>query len=194
MDHPAVTRDALLHTSRITDTTATVVSRLTGDASLADDLLDTERTILSHDVFGIVGDTFHVSAHVEAAGSAITLLALTEEYNVLVIPPFKYTEDGLRVVLTGTQERIRNAASSVPENIAVQLESVDPYDPERDEIVAQLTKRQRDILATAVECGYYENPRKATHADVAEVLSCSTGTVGEHLRKVEARVLSELVS
>lgn len=194
LEHPAVTRDALLHTSLLPDGSAVVVSRLNGDASIADELLDAEPTALSHDVFGVEGDRFHVTVHIEAAGSAITLLALTEQYNVLALPPFEHTDEGLRVTLAGTQERIRKAASLVPADISVKLEGVEPYDPERDEIVAQLTERQRDVLAAAVELGYYETPRRATHADIAETLGSSTGTVGEHLRKIEAKVLSKLVS
>jgi predicted DNA binding protein len=35
-------------------------------------------------------------------------------------------------------------------------------------------------------------PRRATHQDIADELDLSTTTVGEHLRKIEARMLSEI--
>ncbi|MFC6732033.1 helix-turn-helix domain-containing protein [Haladaptatus sp. GCM10025893] len=57
---------------------------------------------------------------------------------------------------------------------------------------AALTSRQREVLDVALDLGYYENPRAATHADIAAEFDCAAGTVGEHLRKAEGAVLSEL--
>lgn len=51
--------------------------------------------------------------------------------------------------------------------------------------------RQLEILETAVGHGYYDVPRRPTHADIAEALDLSTN-VGEHLRKNKARLLSKL--
>jgi predicted DNA binding protein len=194
MDHPDVTREALLHTSLLSDGTAVIVARLRGDPAVADEIFADEPTALSHDVFGIDGEQYHAYIHIESAGSAIRLIEITKEYNVLILPPLEYTEKGLRVTLAGTQKRIRESATAVPEKISVQLLGSEPYDPERDDIVAQLTERQREVLTVAVEIGYYETPRRATHADIAEVIGSATGTVGEHLRKIEGEVFPELVS
>ena len=194
MDERSVTREALLHADRLPDGTAVVQYRLAGDPSAAETILDEEPTALSHDVFSITDEEFHAHIQFESAGSAIELLALAAEHNLLVLTPFPFADGGLRASLAGTQKRVREAASLVPGDIAVRFEGAKAYDPEHDDLVSRLTERQRDVLATAVELGYYENPRRATHADVAAVIGCSTGTVGEHLRKVEARVLAELVS
>ena len=45
----------------------------------------------------------------------------------------------------------------------------------------------------AVEHGYYEIPRRATHEDIADELGCAPSTVDEHLRKAESRILTSLV-
>ena len=50
------------------------------------------------------------------------------------------------------------------------------------------------VAVAALELGYYRNPREATQEDVAAVLGCSPGTVGEHLRKAEERVFSQFVT
>lgn len=55
------------------------------------------------------------------------------------------------------------------------------------------TERQQEILAATVVLGYYEVPRGALHEKVDREVSVSAGTVGGHLRKVEAKVLSALV-
>ncbi|HET7324925.1 MAG TPA: helix-turn-helix domain-containing protein [Halococcus sp.] len=194
MDEPSVAREALLYAGLLADGTAVIQYRLSGDPSAAEAVLDGEPTTLSYDVFGIHSDGFYAHVQFESAGSAVKLLALADEQKLLVLTPFPFTDGGLRATLAGTQQRVRQAASMVPEDITVRFLGTEPYDPERDDLLARLTERQRDVLATAVELGYYETPRRATHADIAAVIGCSTGTVGEHLRKVEARVLSELVS
>ena len=60
-------------------------------------------------------------------------------------------------------------------------------------LYAQLTDRQREILAAAVEVGYYEVPRQASHEDIADHLGIAPATVGEHLRKIESTVLKEII-
>nr|WP_255666400.1 helix-turn-helix domain-containing protein [Haladaptatus sp. DYF46] len=55
-----------------------------------------------------------------------------------------------------------------------------------------MTERQREVLQAAITLGYYQEPRKATHDEIAAVTGLSETTVGEHLRKVEATVFSSL--
>lgn len=49
------------------------------------------------------------------------------------------------------------------------------------------------MLEVAIRLGYYENPREATHEDIAEEVGVEAGTVGKHLRKVESHVFSKYV-
>ena len=56
-----------------------------------------------------------------------------------------------------------------------------------------LTDRQHEILTIAVEQGHYEVPRRATINDIADEMGLSQATVGEHLQKIEARILSRAV-
>jgi predicted DNA binding protein len=56
-----------------------------------------------------------------------------------------------------------------------------------------ITSRQEDVLEAAVDLGYYSEPRQASLEDIGEVVGISPGTVGEHLRKAEERVFTELV-
>ncbi|MFB6184937.1 MAG: helix-turn-helix domain-containing protein [Haloarculaceae archaeon] len=55
--------------------------------------------------------------------------------------------------------------------------------------VQALSPRQREVLARAVEEGYYDTPRGCNIADLAELDSANTSTVGEHLRRSEAKIL-----
>ncbi|MEY7850802.1 helix-turn-helix domain-containing protein [Natrarchaeobius sp. A-rgal3] len=53
----------------------------------------------------------------------------------------------------------------------------------------QLSGRQRQVFRLAQKRGYYEHPRRADAADLADELEVSTSTVHEHLRKAEASLL-----
>lgn len=52
-----------------------------------------------------------------------------------------------------------------------------------------LSERQREALRAALELGYYDTPREATHADVAAELDCAPNTASEHLQKGEAKLV-----
>lgn len=108
-------------------------------------------------------------------------------------PPLEFVDrQALRVAVAGRQEAISEATKLAPDAVSVTLERAGRYDPRTDLLGDVFTARQREVLETAVECGYYDTPRSATQADVVARLDCSAGTVGEHLRKIQARVLREL--
>jgi hypothetical protein len=56
-----------------------------------------------------------------------------------------------------------------------------------------LTEKQRRVLITAFESGYYDLPRKITSMELARKLGLRSATLVEHRRKAERRVLAELL-
>ncbi len=56
-----------------------------------------------------------------------------------------------------------------------------------------LTDRQREVLETAFEVGYYDWPREATGEDVAAELGISSATFAEHIRAAEHNLLTVFV-
>jgi predicted DNA binding protein len=56
-----------------------------------------------------------------------------------------------------------------------------------------LTEKQRNVLVTAFECGYYDLPRKTSSKELAKKLNLKSPTLVEHRRKAERRVLAELL-
>ena len=191
-----VQREALLHLNLLQDGTGVALYLLRGDADGLEAALASQPGALSYDVFNVNREVFNVHLHFEPDSPATDLLRIAEEYKLLIDPPLEFTRNGgLLISVAGSQEAIRHAAADLPDECGrVSLERMGQYDPERDSFVEVLTERQRDVLATAVELGYYSTPRAVTHEDIAEELDCSAGTVGEHLRKVEAKVLAELGS
>ena len=140
------------------------------------------------------GDAIYAYIHAESNETVSELLTILDEFEFVIDTPFVYTKrGGLQVTLIGEQETIRKAIPAVPDGIRVKLEGMGTYEPSTDRLFAQLTARQQETLVKAVELGYYDVPRQVTHRDIARELDRSAGTVGEHLRKIEAKVLSRIV-
>jgi predicted DNA binding protein len=55
--------------------------------------------------------------------------------------------------------------------------------------VVRLSDRQREAVTVALELGYYNQPRGATHEDVAAELDCAPPTASDHLQKAEATII-----
>jgi len=59
-------------------------------------------------------------------------------------------------------------------------------------VLERLTDRQREVLLTAVEAGYYEWPREVSGEELAERLDLSGATLHEHLRRAESALVTTL--
>ena len=60
--------------------------------------------------------------------------------------------------------------------------------------VQDLSPRQMEVLSRAIDEGYYESPRGCNIEELAEMDSANTSTVGEHLRRSEAKILEAVGS
>ena len=73
------------------------------------------------------------------------------------------------------------------------VEAIGEYDRRHAPVAGDLTDRQLEAVATAVELGFYEVPREAGVADVAAALDVAESTASALLRKAETRVMRRLV-
>jgi PAS domain S-box-containing protein len=62
------------------------------------------------------------------------------------------------------------------------------------QILEKLTPRQREVIETAYTRGYFEDPRNANGAEVAEELGLSSSAFHRHLRAVERELFGTLFS
>lgn len=58
---------------------------------------------------------------------------------------------------------------------------------------SRLTRRQREVLETALEMGYFDRPRDANASQVAAELDIAPSTFAEHLASAQAKVLESLL-
>ena len=132
--------------------------------------------------------------HLVPSASVRQLLELVDEHDLLLDTPIRLTRDGVVVDVLGTHTQLSGAVSSLPESFrdAFCVDGLSDYEPMRNGVRAHLTDRQREVLETAVEHGYYDIPRQVSVETLASELDCSPSTVSEHLRKVESNVLTRL--
>ena len=118
------------------------------------------------------------------------------------VPPVTYAAgwEGWRVISRG-RSPLRDAVESMRKFGDVKIASVGAADSVQitsmmlipaSEILADLTPRQVSALLLGVDRGYYSIPGETNMATLASEVGLSQSTFGEHLRKAEARVLSNL--
>jgi len=188
----SVTREAIHDISLLNDGTANTIYELSGTPAAVEDVLDGRHDVLNYTV-SEMRNAVHAYVQFDPNDAVEALLEIPREYELFVDTPMTVTDrGGLRVTAVGTEEKIRQAIPELPGSLRPKLEQTGDYEPENDRLFAVLTERQQDILRTAVEEGYYAVPREATHEDLASELECSKSNVGEHLRKIEATILTEI--
>jgi len=100
-------------------------------------------------------------------------------------------EGGATVSLTGDQETIaETVATYETAGVSTDLRSLGSYDG-RESPLAELTDRQREVVGTAYEMGYYDVPRTVSTADVAAAFDLDPSTVAEHLQRAERNLIGQ---
>jgi predicted DNA binding protein len=192
---PGYVRERLQHVSLLDDGTAVVLTRVRGDLDAVRAGVEAIPDVLGYSVSAGAGDGGLAYVHLRPPASVRRFVELPRRHEVFFEFPVESTRDGrLRVVMVGeTNAVLGRALADVPRDLDVTVERFGAYREESRSPADRLTDRQREVLLVAVEAGYYEVPRRATHRDVAERLGLSVGTVSEHLQKAEARVFGALL-
>jgi hypothetical protein len=182
-------RERIYHLNVLADETVVLLGRRRGDVDEARRLLRDDPDMLGYSVSSEEAGRGLVYIHARPTPEMKRFLELPRTHEVFFDFPIGSTADGrLRVVMIGeTSEVLRTALADLPPALDVTVERIGPY-PDGGELVSLLTDRQREVLDVALDLGYYDVPRGATHRDVAERLGLSVGTVSEHLQKIESRV------
>lgn len=189
---PGLRCEAVEQVSLLADGSCVELCRLRGDLSSASTALSAHPDVRSCHVAGDAWGLAYIHFHPNDAVAG--LLRIRERHGVAFETPMAYTADGaLRITLLGEERLLQAVVEEIPPSIAVELVGTGEYHPDRRMLWAALTPRQQDVLAVATDLGYFEPDRRTTQAEIADRLGISRSTVGEHLRKIEARVLPSLV-
>jgi DNA-directed RNA polymerase specialized sigma24 family protein len=97
---------------------------------------------------------------------------------------------GATLSFVGPQEAIAGTVSEYETaGVSPELRKLEMYEG-RERPIDELTDRQREVIRTAYESGYYEVPRETTTEAVAAELDVDPSTVAEHLQRAERNLLS----
>ena len=102
-------------------------------------------------------------------------------------------ETGFDLSVIGSQEEIGESIAAVDEaGMTALLERLTDYRGS-SQTVDCLTDRQREVVETAHEMGYYDVPRTASSEAVAEEVGLDPSTVAEHLQRAERNLMDRVL-
>lgn len=190
----AVTRRQLHHFNLVNDETVVLLYHIQGDLEDIETVLDATPDVLNYDLVDQGEGGGFAYIHCELDDPVRSIVSTLHQYEVVLDMPLKFTDDGsVKATLIGEESVLGEALEAISESVTVQLEKTGMYHPGGQDLGATLTDRQHQILTVAVDHGYYEVPRQSTLEDIAAEMDLSRATVGEHLQKIEANVLSRIV-
>jgi predicted DNA binding protein len=108
---------------------------------------------------------------------------------LVVQRPLVYREGRIHGHIVGAPDTLQSTIDELPEEVPVQIDAIQPFPSAEVNPATTLSDRQQEALQVAIELGYYDTPREATHADVAAELDCAPNTASEHLQKGEAKLV-----
>ncbi|RRJ30331.1 helix-turn-helix domain-containing protein [Halocatena pleomorpha] len=184
---PDITREAIDHFELLDDGTLAMLSRVRGNLERYRNILTRSPAVIECAVVGTEAGFGY--SQVEPNDLNRHLIEHQRSSEFIVQMPVEYTADGAqRITMIGTADSFAAASTDSPDGVDVEIEEIGEYHPTINHLFSNLTSRQREVLERAVAMGYYENPRQTTHGEIAERLDITAGSIGQHLRNIEATV------
>lgn len=192
---PDVRRDGLYVLDRLGDGTYAMLYRVVGgDPDVLRGVLADHAEVLEFDVVDAGDRRQYVFVNVLAREAVDELLDVVEDHRLLLNPPFRVTDEGLRVTVSGDPDSLREAFADVDAlDISLTVEWTGGFQPDEPTPLARLTDRQREALRAAHRLGFYETPRDASYEEIGAELDCAPSTANELLRRAEACVVDALL-
>jgi predicted DNA binding protein len=195
-EHDAVVKDQLLHGNTMGDDWDTFLFYVEGDSEAYASALAATPQIHEYEIIRIDSeDSFYAYVTQEANEIDEQLFDTFSRSGVIVVPPVDFLSDGTaRLTIVGESDALQSSLAAVPDEIQLDVERVGEYDGTQATFDPELTDRQLEAVAAAVETGYYAVPRRGTITEISDELGCASGTASEHLRKAEQKVMESLVA
>lgn len=146
--------------------------------------MDDHEEIVRLDLHRASGET----ALVEFETTAPLLLFSVRESGLPLELPFTIQDGVAEVEVTAARDRLSAFTAQLEAfGMTFEVDSVrETVGPER-----LLTDRQRELLATAVEEGYYDTPRECSLTELAEEADVAKSTASETLHRAEEKIIKE---
>lgn len=193
-EDPSIERRAIHHIELLDDDTVLLFAEASGSKERYERIMEGSPHVTSYLTAG--EDRWMAVSQFEPTEAVRRGLELQRESLLVVETPIRFTsDDHLEITYLGTDETFSKLYEYAEEmeHITFDVLKTGDYEGDRSTFDRMITARQEEVLETAVDLGYYREPRQASLEDIGEAVGISPGTVGEHLRKAEERVFTELV-
>lgn len=193
-DDPSIERKAIHHIELLDDDTVLLFAEASGSKQRYKRIMEGSSYVISYLTAG--EDRWMAVSQFKPTEAIRRSLELQRESLLVVETPIHFTSDNhLKVTYIGTDETFSKLYEYADDMDQVSFDVLEmgDYEANKPPFNRMITSRQEEVLKAAVDLGYYNEPRQASLEDIAEVIGISPGTVGEHLRKAEERVFTELV-
>jgi predicted DNA binding protein len=108
---------------------------------------------------------------------------------LVVRRPLVYRDGRIHGHIVGDPATLQSTIDDLPESVTVQIDAIQQFPSANVNPATTLSDRPQEALEVAVELGYYDTPREATHTDIAAELDCAPNTASDHLQKGEAKLV-----
>jgi len=167
-----------------------ILHYIEGDIDAYRETAEATPEVLGFDLVPAGEDAFYAYIRDATTDSLQELFGPITSGGLVVVPPIVYHADGtVTLSIFGPDDEMQAAIEAVPDPISVDIEEVSGLSATAAAVETSLSERQREALGVALDVGYYDIPREASHEAVAEELGCAPSTAAEHLRKAESKVL-----
>jgi predicted DNA binding protein len=193
-DEPSINRRAIHHIELLDDDTVLLFAEASGSKERYKEIMEESPHLISYLTAG--DNRWMAVSQFEPTEAVRRSLELQRESLLVVETPIQITSDNhLKITYLGTDETFSKLYEYADEmeQLSFDILKMGDYDADKSSFNRIITSRQKEVLETAVDLGYYRDPRQASLEEIGEVVGISPGTVGEHLRKAEERVFTELV-
>lgn len=147
-----------------------------------------------YDLTPIDDDSFYVYICQETREEDVRWREAFTALDLVVVPPVVYDADAaFYMTVVGAGADLRAMLEGLPDEIDVTVRAIGEYDRRHAPLGGDLTERQLEAVAAAVDVGYFAVPREAGLEAVAAELGCASSTAGTLLQKAEASVMRRLV-
>lgn len=169
----------------------TVLLHVEGDRETVDERLTDAPEVVTADAAPAADGAFYLLATLDPTASSVTgsLFEVIRRDGVVLLPPVAERNGAVEVRLVGEPASVSDIVDALPPSVDVAVHEVGERGLLSERSTATLSPRQREAVTAAIDLGYYDQPRKATHEDVAEALGCAPSTASEHIRKAEAKLV-----
>jgi len=167
-----------------------ILHYVVGDLDALEAAMQDIPEVVGYDIERLDGQSGYVYVRDSTTQSLRETFTSLSTGGLVVVPPIEYASDGtVGLSLFGPDEAVQAAVDSVSDPVEVTIEAVGGLAHVPTAVRTRLTDRQREIVDTALQSGYYDIPRTASQDDIAHALRLAPSTVAEHLRKAESRLI-----